>query len=65
MYKRPPFQYFTELAIIVGNDITEGFAVTMLLDAKEGHPMNDTFHVLNEDNTNCGTPLDSQPDFDK
>ena len=65
MYKRSPFQYFNELAVIVGNDIAEGFSVTMPLHAKEGHPMNDTLHVLNEDDTNCGTPLDSHPDFDK
>ena len=65
MYKRSPFQYFNELVVIVGNDIAKGFAVTTPLDAKEGHPMNDTFHVLNEDDTNFGTPLDSQPDIDE
>ena len=65
MYKRLPFQYFNELAIIVGNDIAEGFTSTMPLDAKEGHPMNDAFNMLDEDDTNCGTPLDSQPDIDE
>jgi hypothetical protein len=65
MYKRSPFQYFNELVVIFGNDIAEGFAATMPLDAEEGHPMNDAFHVLDEDDTNCGTPLDSQPDFDE
>ena len=59
MYKRSPFQYFNELAVIVGNDIAKGFAATMPLDAEEGNPMNDAFHPLDEDDTWCGTPLDS------
>lgn len=65
MYKRSPFQYFNELAVIVGNDIAEGFASTTPLDAEEGHPMNDAFNLLDEDDTNCGTPIDSQPDIDE
>ena len=65
MYKRSPFQNFNELVVIVGNDIAEGFASTTPLDAEEGHPMNDAFNVLDEDDTNYGTPLDSQPDIDE
>ena len=65
MYKSSPFQYFNELAIIVGNDIVEGFAAITPLDVEEGHPMNDEFHVLDKDDTNYSTPLDSQPDFDE
>lgn len=65
MYKRSPFQYFNEFVVIVRNDIAEGYTTTMPLDAKEGHPMNDAFHPLDEDNTDCGTPLDSQLDLDE
>lgn len=65
MYKRSPFQYFNDLAVIFGNDIAEGFIATTPLDAEEGHPMNDAFNVLDEDDTNCGTSLDSQPNFDE
>ena len=65
MYKRSPFQYFNEFVVIVGNDIAKGFAATIPLDVEEGNPMNDAFNVLDEDDTNCGTPLESQLDIDE
>ena len=65
MYKRSTFQYFNELAIIVHNEIDEGFIATMPLDAEEGHPMSDAFYVLDKDDTNYGTPLKNQPNFDE
>lgn len=65
MYKRSPFQYFNELAVIVDNDIAEGYTTTTPLDAKEGHLMNDAFHPFDEDDTGCDTPLDSQLDLDE
>ena len=65
MYMRSPFKYFNELAVIVGNDIAEGYIATTPLEAKEGHPINDAFHQLDEDDNICDTPLDSQPNLDE
>ena len=65
MYKRSPFQYFKDLVVIFSNEIAQGFIATMPLDVEEGHPMNNAFHVLDEGDPNCGTSLDSQPNFDE
>ena len=47
VFKRQSFQYYNDLAIIVGNDIADGFTSTTTQDMEEGHNMDVTLD--NED----------------
>ena len=47
VFKRQSFQHYNDLAIIVGNDITDGFTSTTAQDMEEGHNMDVTMD--NED----------------
>ena len=45
MYKRQPFQYYNELAFIVGNDKAEGNATAMTQEIGEGNIMDEAIDL--------------------
>ena len=66
VYKRQPCTYFNELAIIVGNDKTEGNIITTATETDDGHLFEEAIDL--EDDGGFNTCMDgglNTPDFDE
>ena len=63
MYRRQPFHYFNDLAIIVGNDMAEGGVAGTPQDVEDGNLYDDAVD-LNDDN-DLNTPMNVASDFDE
>lgn len=64
VYKRQPFQYYNDLAIIVGNDIAEGAAATTAQETKEGLNMDGPAYMDCDEDVPISTPLNTTTDLD-
>ena len=64
MYKRKPFQYYNELAFIVGNDIAKGTIDATTQETKEGHIMDDSLNLDNDKDFSIPVDVDSHLDED-
>ena len=63
VFKRQSFQYYNDLALIVGNDIAEGVIAGTAQEAEEGHNMDETID-LNDDYDEIHTPIGVAADLD-
>ena len=63
VFKRQSFQYYNDLALIVGNDIAEGVIAGTAQEAEEGHNMDETID-LNDDYDEIHTPIGAASDLD-
>lgn len=67
VYKRQPFQYFNELACIVGNDIAEGTTAPTAHDNEEGNLMDEAVDLDDDGDFNTtmnNTTMDNATDLD-
>ena len=62
VFKRQSFQYYNDLALIVGNDIAEG-VIAGTAQEVEGHNMDETID-LNDDYDEIHTPVGAVADLD-
>ena len=62
MYKRHPFQYYNELAFIVGNDMVEVTTTTTTQETKEGHIMDKALDLDDDGDFDILVDLDGHLD---
>ena len=62
MYRRQPFTYFNDLAIIVGNDMAEGSSTGTAQDIEDGNILDEVVDLDDDDGfdmpVNVATDLD-------
>ena len=63
VYKRQPFQYYNELAFIVGNDMAEGNVAATAQETEEGHIMDEAIDL--DDVRDFSIPADADSQLDE
>lgn len=63
MYKRHPFLYFNDLAIIVGNDMANGTQPTTTIETKDCKLFDEAIDL--DDDRDFNMPMDGSPTVDE
>ena len=63
VFKRQSFQYYNDLALVVGNDMADGVTSTTSQDTEEGHNM-DVNVDIDDDYEDIHTPIRAAVDLD-
>ena len=63
MYRRQPFTYFNDLAIIVGNDMVEGSSAGTAQDIEDGNILDEAVDL--DDDDGLDTPMNVVVDLDE
>ena len=63
MYRKQPFTYFNDLAVIMGNDMVEGNVTAMVQDAKDGNLFDEVVDLGDDEEINM--PLNVANDLDE